>query len=54
MDKKVYHVAEYQGSTTSFISEERGDIVNWIKEQEDPTDYQIHSFPEGEWNLWVK
>ncbi len=51
---ETYYIAEYQGIASHFISENRGEVVNWTNKQENPSDYQIHSFSADEWNLWVK
>ena len=49
-----YHVAEYRGIISHFVAETEAEAWDFIESTEDPSDYQIHSFPEEEWDVWVK
>ncbi len=49
-----YHVAEYRGQIAHFVAETEAEAWDFVSNQEDPSDYQIHSFPADEWDVWVK
>jgi len=49
-----YHVAEYRGIISHFVAETETEAWDFVSNQEDPSDYQVHSFPADEWDVWVK